>query len=865
MLHETDGATAVSETGETDTYTISLNTVPGGPVVLSISCDEGVEASVNGGASFAPAVELVLSDAAPREIAVRARDDLVVDGSPRRRRINHALTATQDPVAYPAEDTLIPPVDLWVSDNDTLLLNEVNVNPPGENDAPAEFVELRGTPGAGLTNVFLLAIDGNASAEPGTVSRVFSLTGAALGSNGLLVIAAPNGPHAFPPETTVVPDERFAEPGGILDNGGLSLLLVGSPRPIPEGEDLDNGDNGVLEGLPEDSSILDSIGWKGGDKDDVVFGDAALDLAGATPDAATRRPGDDRSQSADAWIFGELEGKEAAALIYDPAFPGGGLTAGTRLTPGAQNNTAPALTGWHAISGVIGDPTNPPLHFEISDAETQVDPATLTAHSNNPEVVPDDGLTILPLGNGNFQLRIEPVGVGYADIELAASDGTVTGFARVPYAASEAVPPGGVWLLGASDGSTAMPVDPAWMWVADDENEILRLYSRHASGLPVRSIDFTPFLELFDIEDGDPREVDIEASTRVGNRLFWIGSHSHANIGESRTNRSRLFVTDMTGDGPDSSLTYVGRYDHLKEDLVAWDHENAHGFGADYFGLLDSVAEDVLPKEPDGSGWSIEGLAMMPGSASGAYVAFRAPIVPAARRAFALIVPVLNFTELAASDGSPRSAVFGVPVELDLYGRGIRSLEGDDQGYLIIAGPAGPAPTTYPRDFRLFTWNGLPGDQPQERAADLTALNPEGIVQLPPHPWTASSQVQIVSDNGQWLFYGDDTRAKSLPHPEWKKCRSDVVELGGVVAPSPVILRAELADHQLTLLWRAPPSSTCTVERNQNLSDDGWMQVPGEVIQDGPFSQQTLPPDEDDSGFYRLRCQPAPERPQLFP
>lgn len=858
VLHESEGATQVAEQGATDHYTIALNTAPSGPVTLSVACEAGVEASADGGAAFSANLEVTLPDTTPREITVRAVNDTVVDLSPRRRRIAHTLTATQDPAAYPPAATLIPPVDVSVTDDDLLLLNEVNVNPPGELDAPAEFVELRGTPGALLTNVFLLAIDGNADADPGTVSLVFPLTGLSLGANGLLVLAAPELPHPLDPETTVTADARFNEPGGILDNGSLSLLLVGSTTPIPEGDDLDKGDNGVLEGLPADSTILDAVGWSDGGKNDLVFGGAELELAGATPDAATRRPGYDTPQSKDAWVFGELDGADAASLDYEPAFPGGGMTAGTRLTPGARNNTAPAITGWHAISGVIGDPTNPLLHFELSDAETAVDPGTLSAHSSNPDVVPDSGLTVLPAGDGSFDLRIEPVGVGHAGIDLTASDGAATGFARVPYAASEAVPPGGVWLLGASDGSTAIPVDANWMWVADDENEILRLYSRHASGLPFTAIDFAPFLDLTDIEDGDPREVDLEASTRVGNRLFWIGSHSHANIGESRTNRSRIFVTDLTGLGPDSSLTYVGRYDHLKEDLVAWDHGNSHGLGADYFGLLDSVAEDVPPKAPDGSGWSIEGLAMMPGSATGAYVAFRAPIVPAARRAVALIVPVLNFTELAAGNGPPGSAVFAPPIQLDLYGRGIRSLQGDDQGCLLIAGPAGPAPTSYPQDFRLYTWSGLPGDLPEERTADLTGLNPEAIVELPPRPWTGASRVQVISDNGQWFFYGDDTRAKSLPYPEWKKCRCDVVEFGGVVARLPVILRTELAGNTLTLVWRAPPAAGCVVEVSTSLPATGWIPIPSEASQDGPFSRQTLVLEEAARSFFRLRCSTLP-------
>src|SRR5262249_52369499 len=153
------------------------------------------------------------------------------------------------------------------------------------------------------------------------------------------------------------------------------------------------------------------------------------------------------------------------------------------------------------------------------------------------------------------------------------------------------------------------------------------------------------------------------------------------------TNRSRLFATDLSGTGAASTLAYVGRYEHLKMDLVNWDHSNAHGRGADYFGLAASAAEGVLPKEPDGSGFNIEGLAMAPGSTNIGWIGFRAPLVPATNRVHALIVPVLNFDKLAIGNGPVGSAVFGAPIELPLGCRGIRSIEGDTNGYLIVAGP----------------------------------------------------------------------------------------------------------------------------------------------------------------------------------
>ena len=74
--------------------------------------------------------------------------------------------------------------------------------------------------------------------------------------------------------------------------------------------------------------------------------------------------------------------------------------------------------------------------------------------------------------------------------------------------------------------------------------------------------------------------MDIEGSTRVGNRIFWIGSQSHAAIGAVRQNRSRVFATDIAGQGLSTTLTYAGRYDFIKtENLYNFDGER--GFSLD--------------------------------------------------------------------------------------------------------------------------------------------------------------------------------------------------------------------------------------------------------------------------------------------
>src|SRR5262249_22403134 len=177
-----------------------------------------------------------------------------------------------------------------------------------------------------------------------------------------------------------------------------------------------------------------------------------------------------------------------------------------------------------------------------------------------------------------------------------------------------------------------------------------------------------------------------------------------------------------------------------------------------------------------------------PGSTSNAYVAFRAPLVPPQARALALLVPVRNLAQLAAKGGEHGSAQFGPPIELNLGGRGVRSIEGAGTNYLIIAGPPGIGTNLPPpADFRFFTWTGRPADSPQERDADLTRLNPEGLVEVPAGAWSPTNLIQIVSDNGTKDYYGDGLEAKHLPVPQFKKFRVDTVALGNITNAPPLI------------------------------------------------------------------------------
>ncbi|HKQ38603.1 MAG TPA: hypothetical protein VJ063_11035 [Verrucomicrobiae bacterium] len=831
-----DGSTGVSEGNATDSYSVGLNAVPFGSanVVVQVTAPPGIQVSSDG-ATFFSSRSLTFNSMTPQTITVRALDDNLVDGSVYVRNITHDIVSSGDATLFPVGLPLAP-TPVQVTENDFVLLNEIKVNPPSSNDAPYEFVEIRGPPGALLTNVQFLALEGDDGGDPGTAEFVMDLSSQQLGVNGLLLLAAPGYNYSVSPGTTVVSVPAFGSPGGALGNGSASFLLIAARGTIPIGIDLDHGNNGLLEGLPIGTTILDAVGWRDSNTNDVIYGGVML-ADGDAPDAAARFPNNNTPSSAAAWFFGDLAGTNGSSLDFDLEHVSPNFPVGASLSPGDRNSVGAYFTAIQPISGAIGDPTNPKVYFAVGGFSG---PVTITATSTNPTVVPNANLVLTPLGNGQYSLALDPVGIGYSLINLEGADGFATARTSFRYAASELGNANTRYHFWVSDASTAVPIDSDYMFVGDDENEVIRIYRRKESGPPVAGFDISPYLGLTDFENGKPREVDIECSTRVGNRIFWMGAHSHANITENRTNRSRIFSTDVSGSGAASRLTYVGRYDYLKLDLVNWDINNGHGKGANYYGLSASTTEGVNPKAPDGSGFNIEGLTMAPFDANVAYVAFRAPLVPTNSRTHALIVPVLNFAALGASPAAPAgSAIFGTPIELDLFDRGIRSIECIGANYLIVAGIPGDFPGDYPKNFKLFTWTGNPADAPQERAADLRGMNPEGIIELAQPPWGPGSSMHILSDNGRKFWYGDDIQAKSLTVRNFKKFRSDIVTLGPVVKSMPHIISVDFRGGIVTIVWRGIVGDQYRILYKSAFSDPVWTALPGDVTATSPYSSKS--------------------------
>jgi hypothetical protein len=171
---------------------------------------------------------------------------------------------------------------------------------------------------------------------------------------------------------------------------------------------------------------------------------------------------------------------------------------------------------------------------------------------------------------------------------------------------------------------------------------------------------------------------------------------------------------------------------------------------------------------------------------------------------------------------------------------------------MIVGGPAVIATTNYPVDFRLYTWSGDRNQNAQQLSAEMRGLNPEALVELPPAPWSSSSVVQLISDNGRTDFYGDGVEAKHLPELNFKKSRSDWVQLGSIVKPAPIIVRSALFLNGISITWRSLKGEQYRLQYSFSLDEGSWSDVPGDVLAAGPYASKDDDQPFASQCFYRV-------------
>jgi len=293
---------------------------------------------------------------------------------------------------------------------------------------------------------------------------------------------------------------------------------------------------------------------------------------------------------------------------------------------------------------------------------------------------------------------------------------------------------------GCCDASAAVAVDDQHFVVADDEDNILRVYRREGGG-PVIQIDLGSFL------GSKKEEADLEGGAMVGDMIYWIGSHGRNAKGKDSPLRQRIVATRVGHARGGLQIEPVSKpYTMLLNDLLADERFEKLGF------------EQAITKAPKDEGaLNIEGLTSTPDGHL--LIGFRNP-VPKGK---AIIVPLLNPRKLFEGE----RARFGDPVILDLGGLGIRSLGYHEDRCLIIAGHYAQGGNA-----RVYEWKPGEPAAPLLEKVKLTGLNPEGM------SFTGAGGKQeflVVSDDGTRSVDGEE--CKRLKDPAQKRFRGIVLNL----------------------------------------------------------------------------------------
>ncbi len=519
-------------------------------------------------------------------------------------------------------------------------------------------------------------------------------------------------------------------------------------------------------------------------------------------------------------LGGTLSGSagEIAKTPANESFRGVAFAPGTTIGSGGpppppMPTIVPAET---ALPAALGDPTNPALGLTVGDTGFELGELTVTASSSNKTVAPSVEVS----GSGsNRTLTVTPGAVGHSTITLiveAPDTGKATTTIDYGVSANQG-DESDRYYAGAGNASTAIDVGGGYMVVADDEGNVLRLYHERNSGEPTKTFDFTKVLPV------GTSEADIEASARVGNTLYWIGSLSNKKSGKAAPEHDIVFAATLSGSGASTELTYLGSYTHLREDMVAWDEANG-----DPLGLAASTAPGLPSNEADG--FNAEGLEFAAGSTETAYVAFRAPLQPTNDRKDALLIPVTNFASLV-THGNPGSspATFGGALEWNLEGRGLRELRRNAAGqFLAIAGTSDDSNST----FGLYAWDGNPADQPVLSSTPLSSVNEgawEDIVSVP-EPLVGGSTVELLQDDGDSVWYADGLTSKTgMPSGLQKDLgRLFTISFSAPAAPGAPHLTSGSspnADGVFTLGWAASSTGGATYTLQHESAGGGWSDV----------------------------------------
>lgn len=213
------------------------------------------------------------------------------------------------------------------------LITEILVNPNG-GDSNCEFVEIFNGNSAPVDGLFFAVIEGDSTSTVGAFDRVVDLSAQEFGTNGMLVItndAAGDCSRTY----NSPPTARILVPNFSMENGTTSFALIFSPSvDLVEGTDYDSNNDGTLDALPGNATILDSFGFRDTGAADISYGPQLVaPSVGGASDMASRFPNNFDANTETAWFHGDMDGI-STSLAYDLTQVSSNFPAGGMLTPG---------------------------------------------------------------------------------------------------------------------------------------------------------------------------------------------------------------------------------------------------------------------------------------------------------------------------------------------------------------------------------------------------------------------------------------------------------------------------------------------------------------------------------------------------
>lgn len=214
----------------------------------------------------------------------------------------------------------------------------------------------------------------------------------------------------------------------------------------------------------------------------------------------------------------------------------------------------------------------------------------------------------------------------------------------------------------------------------------------------------------------------------VGERVYWIGSHSRDSDGKPERERHALFATTL-------DLEPVGTpYTNLLGDLAIADRRWGLGLEA----AIGDPEVAAQPLAPELDGLSIEALGRLPAAGGGGRTRDSVLIGlrnPAGADGGALLLPLRNMDAVVTSGVAPE---LGEPIRLDLDGLRVRDLAWWEarKTMLVLAGTKNDH-----ADFRLYAWSGARAASPS-LIEPIEGLWPEAVVPL------GRDRVLLLSDDG---------------------------------------------------------------------------------------------------------------------